>query len=110
MNLNRGRDAHRAFLDRVRELGLRFSCGSSMAHIKQSTPDSGLDIQVKVLKIIRAVPSRLKSGSDLGPRARTWAAAFLYGDREKGWLINSQKRLLHASEEDETRRRGFNSP
>ena len=28
----------------------------------------------------------------------------------KGWFINSQTRPLHASEEDETRRQGSNSP
>ena len=33
-----------------------------MAHIRQSRPDSGLAIQVKVLKIFRGLPSPLGRG------------------------------------------------
>ena len=33
-----------------------------MAHIRQSTPDSGLDFQTKVFKIFNTVPISLGSG------------------------------------------------
>ena len=39
------------------------------AHIRQSRPDSGLDIQVKVLKTLQSVPSSLGNGMRSGPRA-----------------------------------------
>jgi len=35
---------------------------ANMAHIRQSRPDSVLDIQVKVLKTFEVVPSSLGSG------------------------------------------------
>ena len=33
-----------------------------MAHVRQSRPDSGLDVQVKASKTFQVVPSLLKSG------------------------------------------------
>ena len=41
---------------------------SSGAHIRQSRPDSGLGFQVKVLKLVEAVPCSLGSGV-MGQRA-----------------------------------------
>ena len=38
-------------------------CRTSMAHTRQSRPDSGLGFQVKVLKTFQVVPSSLGSGT-----------------------------------------------
>jgi len=38
-----------------------------MAHISQSRPDSGLGLQVKVLKTLQGVSSSLCSGRGAGP-------------------------------------------
>ena len=35
---------------------------ANMAHIRQSRPDSGLGVQVKVLETFQIVPSSLRSG------------------------------------------------
>ena len=39
-------------------------CRTNVVHILQSRPDSGLGLQVKVLKIVLVVPSSLGSGTD----------------------------------------------
>ena len=39
-----------------------------LAHIRQSKPDSGVGVQVKVLKTCQGVPSSLGSGQEAQPR------------------------------------------
>ena len=50
-----------------------YRCRAISAHIRQSRPDSGLGVQIKVLKALRVVPSSLRKleGSSANLRART---------------------------------------
>ena len=41
-----------------------YRCRANVAHIKQSRPDSGLGVQVKVVKTFQVVPTSLGSGAD----------------------------------------------
>ena len=48
------------------ETGLR--CRANMAHIRQSRSDSGLGVQMKVLRTLSVVPSSLGNGSTVSFR------------------------------------------
>ena len=54
-----GDEAAPLLLERLLALWL----AANMARIRQSSPDSGLDLQVKVVKTLQAVPSLLESGA-----------------------------------------------
>jgi hypothetical protein len=41
------------------------SCRANMAHVRQSRPDSGLDVQALVLESIQVVPFSLESGQQV---------------------------------------------
>ena len=48
-----------------------FRCRASMAHIRQSGPDSGLGLKGKVLKTFQVVPSSLAIGVNVSPSLRS---------------------------------------
>jgi hypothetical protein len=77
-----------------------------MAHIRQSTSDSGLGFQVKDHKIVRVVPSSLVSGGVIGGQAPL--AALWYErerKRESARERETEKEPARAKEKESRRKR-----